>query len=42
MADATLGPDNHAAGSKIRRYEYDASVGYHLPVGDAIDPVVPA
>jgi len=41
MPVATLGPDNHAAGSQIRRYEYDASVGYHLPVGDPIDPVVP-
>ncbi len=42
MPVATLGPDNHAAGSQIRRYEYDASVGYHLPVGDPIDPVVPS
>lgn len=41
MADATLGPDNHAAGSLIRRYEYDASVGYHLPVGDPIVPLEP-
>jgi len=41
MADASLGPDNHAAGSQIRRYEYDAEAGFHLPVGDPIDPVVP-
>lgn len=41
MADASLGPDNHAAGSRIRRYEYEASVGFHLPVGDPIDPVTP-
>lgn len=41
MPVATLGPDKHAAGSRIRRYEYDASVGYHLPVGDPIDPVLP-
>jgi hypothetical protein len=41
MPGATLGPDNHAAGSQIRRYEYDASVGDHLPVGEAIDAVSP-
>jgi len=41
MANASLGPDNHAAGSQIRRYEYDAEAGFHLPVGDPIDPVTP-
>ena len=41
MPNATLGPDKHAAGSLIRRYEFDASLGYHLPVGDPIEPATP-
>ena len=36
--DASLSPEKRAAGSKIRRYEYDAAEGFHLPVGDPIDP----
>ena len=41
MADAYLGPDSHAAGSLIQRYEYDAEAGFHLPVGDPIQPETP-
>ena len=42
MADAYLGPDSHAAGSLIQRYEYDADLGFHVPVGDPIQPETPS
>ena len=37
MSGAYLGPDSRSAGSQIQRYEYDASVGYHLPEGEPFD-----
>lgn len=36
MLGATLAPDKHSAGANVRRYVYDASVGYWVPVGDPI------
>jgi len=38
MDDAQLSADSRAAGNAIRRYEFDPEVGFHLPVGDPIDP----
>jgi hypothetical protein len=36
MSGASLGPDKHSAGSAVRRYEYDASLGFWTPVGEPI------